>query len=119
MIGVLLINLGTPDAPTPEAVGRYLREFLMDEFVIDLPTPLRWFLVNVLIVPRRKFQSAKAYQKVQLPAGSPLLYYTRQLAQKVANRLGEDNAYVVEVAMRYGRPSIASALTRLKSKALD
>jgi len=64
--GVLLINLGTPDAPTPEAVGRYLREFLMDGYVIDLPKPLRWFLVHVMIVPRRKEQSAKAYQKVQL-----------------------------------------------------
>src|SRR5438876_11684703 len=65
--GVLLINLGTPDAPTPEAVGRYLREFLMDGYVIDLPKPLRWFFVHVMIVPRRKEQSAKAYQKVQLP----------------------------------------------------
>ena len=51
--GVLLINLGTPDAPTPEAVGRYLREFLMDGYVIDLPKPLRWFLVHVMIVPQR------------------------------------------------------------------
>ena len=58
--GVLLINLGTPDAPTPSAVGRYLRQFLMDGFVIDVPKPLRWFLVNVMIVPRRKGQSAKA-----------------------------------------------------------
>lgn len=109
--GVLLINLGTPDAPTPEAVGRYLREFLMDGFVIDVPTPLRWFLVNVLIVPRRKYQSAEAYQKVQLPEGSPLLVHTRELAQKVTARLGEH--YVVECAMRYGNPSIASALRKL------
>jgi protoporphyrin/coproporphyrin ferrochelatase len=69
-IGVLLINLGTPDAPTPEAVGPYLREFLMDPFVIDMPKPLRWFLVNIMIVPRRKVQSARAYQKVQLPERS-------------------------------------------------
>ena len=109
--GVLLINLGTPDAPTPEAVGRYLREFLMDGFVIDMPKPLRWFLVNVLIVPRRKYQSAAAYQKVQLPEGSPLLVHTRALAEKVAVRLGND--YVVEPAMRYANPSIASALRKL------
>lgn len=115
--GVLLINLGTPDAPTPEAVGRYLRQFLMDGFVIDLPKPLRWFLVNVMIVPRRKGQSAKAYQKVQLPEGSPLRVYTHELAEKVAARLAVDwNGFVVEYAMRYGNPSIASALERLRSQ---
>jgi protoporphyrin/coproporphyrin ferrochelatase len=112
--GVLLINLGTPDAPTPEAVGRYLREFLMDGFVIDVPKPLRWFLVNVMIVPRRKKQSAKAYQKVQLPEGSPLLVYTRNFAEKVAAQLaGQDDRYIVDYAMRYGNPSIKSALERL------
>ena len=113
--GILLINLGTPDAPTPEAVGRYLREFLMDPFVIDLPAPLRWFLVNILIVPKRKYQSAAAYQKVQIPGGSPLLVHTRALREKVAAELdGED--YVVEYAMRYGNPSIASALARLNAQ---
>ena len=116
-VGVLLINLGTPNAPTPEAVGRYLREFLMDRFVIDLPKPLRWFLVNVMIVPRRKRQSARAYQKVQLLEGSPLLVYTRELAYKVAERLAADeDRYVVEYAMRYGNPPIASSLGRLCSQ---
>jgi ferrochelatase len=119
-IGVLLINLGTPDAPTPVAVGRYLRQFLMDGFVIDLPQPLRWLLVNVMIVPRRKGQSAKAYQKVQLPEGSPLRVYTRELAEKVAARLAaEGDRFVVEYAMRYGNPSIASALERLRSHDLS
>jgi ferrochelatase len=115
--GVLLVNLGTPDAPTPEAVGRYLRQFLMDGFVIDVPKPLRWFLVNIMIVPRRKRQSAKAYQKVQLPGGSPLRVYTRELAEKVTARLALDgDRFVVEYAMRYGNPSIASALERLRSQ---
>ena len=115
--GVLLINLGTPDAPTPEAVGRYLREFLMDGYVIDLPQPLRWFLVHVMIVPRRKEQSAKAYQKVQLPEGSPLLIHTRELAERVAARLNNnDNRYAVEYAMRYGNPSIAASLAKLCSQ---
>lgn len=113
MTGVLLINLGTPDAPTPEAVGRYLREFLMDGFVIDMPVPLRWFLVNVLIVPRRKYQSAEAYQKIQTAEGPPLLIHTRSLAQKVAKQLGDD--YFVTFAMRYGNPSIKSELQKLKS----
>ncbi len=112
--GVLLINLGTPDAPTPDAVGRYLREFLMDGYVIDTPAPLRWLLVNLVIVPRRKYQSAEAYQKVQLPEGSPLLVYTRALAQEVAARLNPDE-YLVEFGMRYGNPSIKSALGSLKS----
>lgn len=114
LTGVLLINLGTPDAPTPAAVGRYLREFLMDGFVIDMPAPLRWFVVNVLIVPRRKYQSAEAYQKVQLAGGSPLLVHTRALTEKVAAELGPDE-YVVEFGMRYGNPSIESALAKLKS----
>jgi len=118
--GVLLINLGTPDAPTPDAVGRYLREFLMDPFVIDLPLPLRWFFVNVLIVPRRKYQSAEAYQKVQLPEGSPLLVYTRALANKVAEHLKESGEnYVVEYGMRYGNPSIKSAVEKLKSSSVS
>src|SRR3977135_4041212 len=112
-IGVLLINLGTPDAPTPAAVGPYLREFLMDGFVIDVPRPLRWFLVNVMIVPRRKIQSAKAYQKVQLAGGSPLRVYTRELKEKVTEQLATDERYVVEYAMRYGNPSISSAVARL------
>jgi ferrochelatase len=116
-IGVLLVNLGTPDAPMPGAVGIYLREFLMDGFVIDVPKPLRWFLVNVMIVPRRKVQSAKAYQKVQLPEGSPLLVYTRALAENVAARLAaEDNRYAVEYAMRYGNPSIAAGLKKLRAR---
>jgi len=115
-IGVLLINLGTPDASTPEGVGAYLREFLMDGFVIDVPKPLRWFLVNVMIVPRRKVQSARAYQKVQLPGGSPLLVYTRELAEEVAARLAADDRYVVEYAMRYGNPSIAASLAKLHSQ---
>jgi ferrochelatase len=118
-IGVLLINLGTPDAPTPEAVGRYLREFLMDGFVIDVPKPLRWFLVNVMIVPRRRVQSAKAYQKVQLPGGSPLLVYTHEFAEKVAALLASDDRYLVEYAMRYGNPSIASALAKLNLPAVS
>ena len=118
--GVLLINLGTPDAPTPDAVGRYLRQFLMDPFVIDTPAPLRWLLVNIAIVPRRKYRSAKAYQKVQLPEGSPLLVHTRALAHEVAQRLnsaGEN--YAVEFGMRYGNPSIKSALEVLKSDSVS
>ena len=115
--GVLLINLGTPDAPTPEAVGRYLREFLMDGFVIDVPFPLRWFLVNVVIVPRRKHQSARLYQKIHSEQGSPLLVNTSKLALEVERVLANGtDGYVVDFAMRYGNPSIASALASLAAK---
>src|SRR5258708_30927207 len=88
----------------------------MDGFVIDVPRPVRWFLVNVMIVPRRKIQSAKAYQKVQLPGGSTLLVYAHELAEKLAEVLAKDERYVVEYAMRYGNPSIALALSRLYSQ---
>jgi ferrochelatase len=85
--------------------------------VIDVPAALRWFLVNVVIVPRRKYQSAEAYQKIQTPEGSPLLFHTRELSKQVAARLKTlgDN-YVVEFGMRYGNPSIESALANLKQK---
>src|ERR1043165_3857053 len=116
MTGILLINLGTPDAPTPDAVGRYLREFLMDPFVIDLPAPLRWFLVNVIVVPRRKHTSAEAYQRIQLPGGSPLLVHTRALAHRVAREFKHEDNYIVEFGMRYGRPSIRAALQNLKAR---
>jgi protoporphyrin/coproporphyrin ferrochelatase len=132
--GVLLINLGTPDAPTPEAVGRYLREFLMDPFVINTPAPLRWLLVNIAIVPRRKYRSAEAYQKIQLPEGSPLLVHTRALAHEVARWLDahvsslppseqarglRQETYFVDYGMRYGNPSIKSALENLKSRGVS
>jgi protoporphyrin/coproporphyrin ferrochelatase len=111
--GVLLINLGTPDSPRPRDVGRYLREFLMDPYVIDIPYLVRWFLVNVLIVPRRKVASGKLYEKVWTTEGSPLLVHTLSLADKTQKELGD--RYVVRPAMRYGKPSLEHALGELKA----
>lgn len=111
--GVLLLNLGSPTAPTPEAVGAYLREFLMDEYVIDMPHPLRWALVNLAIVPRRKYASAKLYESIWTAAGSPLLMHTRALAAGLQTALGEQ--YRVTFGMRYGQPSTAVALRALLS----
>ena len=112
--GVLLINLGTPDEPSPEAVGRFLREFLMDGYVLDVPAPLRWPLVNVAIVPRRRKQSAQLYQKIHSADGPPLLFHTRQLASNVSATLSAiEDRYLVKFGMRYGNPSIASALEEL------
>lgn len=108
--GILLINLGTPDAPTPEKVGSYLREFLMDPQVVDIPWIFRWIFVNALIVPRRKIKSAKLYQKIWQKNGSPLLTNTRNLTLKIAKHLP---TYQVEFAMRYGAPSIKSVLEKM------
>lgn len=103
---VLLLNLGTPDDPGVPAVRRYLREFLSDPRVIDLPAVPRWLLVNGVIAPFRAPKSAAAYRKVWRPDGSPLLVHTRALADALAQRTG----LPVAVGMRYGRPSVADAL---------
>ncbi len=111
MIGILLVNLGTPDAPTTSAVRRYLRQFLSDPMVIDIHPMARWMLVNFVIAPFRSPKSAEAYRKVWTPEGSPLLVNTRRLAKKVQEKLGE--GYKVAAGMRYGNPSIVSAVTSL------
>src|SRR5687768_11361111 len=119
-IGVLLINLGTPDEPSPEAVGRFLREFLMDGYVLDIPAPLRWPLVNVAIVPRRRKQSAQLYQKIHSADGPPLLFHTRQLASEVSAELSAaEDQYLVKFGMRYGNPSIASTLKELHAENVE
>lgn len=111
--GVLLVNVGTPDAPTPEAVRRYLREFLGDPKVIDLPAPARWLLLNLVILPFRPQKSAHAYQAIWTDQGSPLLLNAKAQAEALRRELP---GVEVEVAMRYGNPSLASALQRLAEK---
>lgn len=115
--GVLIINLGTPDAPTPLAVGRYLKQFLMDKWVIDIPTIFRWILVHLLIVPKRKFASAEAYEKVWTEKGSPLLSNSKDFCAKLQLKLGD--SYVVRLGMRYGNPSISAAIEFFKGAGLD
>lgn len=114
-LGVLVANLGTPDAPTPEAVKRYLAEFLADPMVIDLP---RWFwlpLLHLVILNVRPRKAAHAYQKVWTDQGSPLLANSRAQAEALelalAARLPGSR---VELGMRYGKPSLRSALERLR-----
>jgi ferrochelatase len=111
--GVLLVNLGTPDSPQPRDVRRYLREFLSDPRVIDLPAPARWLLLHAVILPFRPRASARAYQQIWTPAGSPLLLHGRALQAALASTLGD--AYVVELGMRYGNPSLREALSRLNA----
>lgn len=109
--GILLINLGSPEAPTAAAVRPYLREFLSDPRVIDIPAPLRWLLLNAVILPFRPAKSAEAYRKVWTPEGSPLLAHSRAFAARLAEELGD--TYKVVLAMRYGEPSIAAAVEEL------
>lgn len=110
-VGLLLVNLGTPAAPSPREVRRFLREFLSDRRVLDLPAWRRFLLLELLILPRRPRVAAAAYRKIWTEAGSPLLVHGRALAGKLQERLGE--TVQVELAMRYGEPSIESALERL------
>ncbi len=110
-IGVLLINLGSPDADTTPAVRRYLREFLMDARVIDIPYPARLLLINGIIAPFRSPKSAHAYQKIWTAKGSPLVSSGLELQDKVQKLLGPD--YLVRTAMRYGSPNIPSQVKLL------
>lgn len=110
--GLLLINLGTPKSANIPAVRNYLRAFLTDKRVIDLPALLRYVLVYVFIVPLRAKRSARAYQAIWTEQGSPLLYHSQNLADQIQKEVG--SAYQVTLGMRYGQPSIACALDRLK-----
>lgn len=109
--GVLIVNLGTPDAPTYGAVYRYLQEFLTDGRVIDIPAVPRQLLVRGIIAPFRSNASAKLYKELWTENGSPLKYYGEQLAAGLKTRLGDD--YHLELAMRYQKPSIKSAIKKL------
>lgn len=109
--GVLLVNLGTPDSPKIPDVRKYLREFLMDGRVIDIPFLSRWLLVNLIIAPFRAPKSARVYRELWTENGSPLLHYGRHNERKLQQLLGEE--YVVRLGMRYQSPSILSALEEL------
>lgn len=112
-VGVLLVNLGTPDAPTTGALRPYLRQFLSDPRVIDVNAIGRWLLVNLIIVPFRSPKSAKAYQRVWTADGSPLMLHGLGLTKGIEEAL-ED--VPVALGMRYGNPSIASAVAHLAEK---
>jgi len=116
--GLLLINLGTPDEPTPKAVRRYLREFLSDPNVIDISALGRFLLLNLVILPFRPKKSAQAYQKIwDETHGSPLLHNSLKLAEAVSKRL--EGTWQVEFGMRYGNPSLQAAMERLRDGGVD
>jgi ferrochelatase len=108
--GILLMNLGSPDSTAVPDVRKYLREFLMDGRVLDAPYPVRWFLVNGLILPKRPRESAHAYSTIWTPEGSPLV-----VTSKAVRRLLQERVDVpVELCMRYQRPTPEAALSGLQ-----
>lgn len=110
--GILLVNLGTPDSPSVPDVRKYLKEFLMDERVIDIPVVQRNLLVKGIIAPFRAPKSAKLYAQIWNEKGSPLLSFGQLLKIKLQNKLGAN--YLVELAMRYQTPSIKNGLDILR-----
>ena len=115
--GVLLINLGTPDEPTPGAVRRYLKEFLSDSRVVEIPRLIWWLILNGIILNTRPARTAKKYASIWMKEGSPLKVYTERQTQMLRGHLGEriKSPLAVTYAMRYGSPSLAKAIAELKA----
>jgi protoporphyrin/coproporphyrin ferrochelatase len=117
--GVLLANLGSPTAPTTKAVRKFLKDFLWDKRVVNIPRPIWWLILNGFVLPFRPKKSAHAYQTIwHAEKGSPLTFFTRQLSEKVAEQLTAKNI-TVDYAMRYGEPSIATQLQKFKAQGIN
>src|SRR5688572_32037678 len=108
--GALLVNLGTPDAPTPAAIRRFLAEFLGDPRVVEAPRWLWWLALHGVILRIRPSRSAHAYQQIWTPTGSPLLIHSTALTARVGDALRPRLNAAVALGMSYGSPSIPSAL---------
>jgi ferrochelatase len=119
--GILLINLGTPSAPTAGALRPYLKEFLSDRRVVEIPRAVWWPILNGVILNTRPRKSAEKYASIWLPEGSPLQVHSAALAQRLAEELAQRTRQPipVEYAMRYGQPNIAGAIGRLKAQGCD
>ena len=115
-LGILLVNLGSPEAPTPSAVRKYLAQFLADPRVIEANRFIWWFALNGIILRIRPSRSAKSYKKVWTENGSPLLHYTRLQTQAIQKKLEERfrGHVIADMAMTYGKPSIKSGLEGLR-----
>ncbi len=119
-IGVLLVNLGTPEAPTAAALRPYLKQFLSDPRVVEIPRWIWWLILNGIVLNTRPRQSAEKYATVWTPAGSPLKVYTEQQAKLLAANLDRRGCQVrVEWAMRYGQPSVAQGMDALRAAGCD
>ncbi len=113
--GILIGNLGSPESTSIRDVRSYLRQFLMDKYVLDIPWFIRFLLVYFVITPFRSPKTAKAYQSIWRKEGSPLLYYTQKQKQLLAKKI----PYELEIGMRYGEPSIMKAIQNLTFKGVD
>ncbi len=122
-IGIVLCNLGTPDEPTAKAIRRYLKEFLWDKRVVEIPRAIWWFILNFIILPFRPRKTARAYRLIwdRKNNDSPLRVITKQQASALQETLDKTapNTYQVEIGMRYGKPSIKGAVSKLKAERCD
>ncbi|RZI41435.1 ferrochelatase [Herbaspirillum sp. HC18] len=117
---VVLVNLGTPDEPTPSAVRRYLKQFLSDPRMVEIPRALWWLILNGAILPFRSSKSAAKYASIWTSEGSPLLIHTKKQAALLRGYLGERGHEVtVDYAMRYGKPSLQDVLDKVKAEGCD
>jgi protoporphyrin/coproporphyrin ferrochelatase len=119
--GILLANLGTPDAPTAAALRPYLKQFLSDPRVVEIPRWIWWFILNGIILNSRPRRSAEKYAKIWTPEGSPLAVHTQRQARLLRGYLSERTRapIAVEWAMRYGKPAIAQAMHALRNQDCD
>jgi len=119
--GILLVNLGTPDAPTAAAVRRYLGEFLSDPRVVEIPRPIWWLILNGIILRIRPKRVAHAYASIWMDEGSPLLAHSRAIAAALQQRCRTefDTPVVVELAMRYGRPAMRDVLEKMRAQNVE
>lgn len=120
-VGILLVNLGTPEAPTARALRPYLKQFLSDPRVVEIPRPVWWLILNGIILNTRPAKSAAKYASVWMPEGSPLKVHTERQAKLLAGYLTETGHPDIEVAwaMRYGAPSIPDMLNTLRARGCD
>lgn len=120
-VGVLLVNLGSPEAPTAGAVRTYLREFLSDPHVVEIPRPIWWLILNLFVLPFRPRASAERYAQVWMSEGAPLKVHTERQTTLLRGYLGDrlKHPMVVDYAMRYGTPSIPYKLRELKAHNCD
>jgi len=112
--GILLVNLGSPDSPSVPDVRRYLAQFLMDPYVIDIPWLLRFLVIYGLVLPKRPQETAKGYSQVWTAEGSPLLVYSRALKEGLSQVLSDETTSLY-LAMRYGQPAIPDVLAQMKA----
>ncbi|MBM3351607.1 MAG: ferrochelatase [Betaproteobacteria bacterium] len=120
-VGILLANLGTPDAPTTKALRPYLRQFLSDTRIVEIPRLIWWLILNCIILVIRPKKSAEKYASVWTKEGSPLLVHAQRQAQLLRGFLSQkiNSPYAVELGMTYGNPSIQSAIDKLKAQHCD